>query len=123
MPAQPKLAGAAASKYKFATWDEMVAEATVDVPPYEIPMDPENPADVIVIPCPDGDKYVDITRAQLRGDAALMLEAMVPDAHDRERLRIKMRGIHFNIIDVITSNVLRHYLGLTKVDTEDPGNS
>jgi hypothetical protein len=126
MPAQkPKLAASAAAQYKFATWDEMAAEATVDIPPYELPMS-DKPGDVIIIPMPDGDRYLNIDQGQRVGNVNLLLENLIPDAKDRARVRTKMRGTSFLIVDVLTSNVLNHYFGLTKPTgkTEaDPGNS
>lgn len=119
-PQSPKLAGKAASEVRFATWDEMVAEATVDLPPYEVPFGGD---DVMTIPVPDGERYLLLVAAQRRGDAVGILDNLVPDKKDRERLKVKMRGVHFPIIDTLAGKVLSYYFGLgTGVEAES-GNS
>lgn len=121
-PTRPKLAGDAARKAHYVSWDELVAEATVDLSDYELSfgVNEDGERDSIAIPCPDGDQYIDITQGQRLGDAGLILRALVRDEDDFQRLRIKMRGVHFPIIDNLASSVLRYYFGLTPDDQGNP---
>lgn len=119
----PKLATKAASETRFPTWEELVAEANEDaaqVDPYQIPIG-EN--DVIIVPFPDGPRYMEILQGQRYRDAKMIIENLIPDAHDRARIIAKMRGVHFNIIDVLSSKILRHYYGLGVTSEAAEGNS
>jgi hypothetical protein len=123
MPARPKTALKEASETRFPTWDELVAEATIDLPDYQLPL-PDGTA--IAIPCPDGDKYIDIVRAQRTGNAVAIFEALFPDNVDQGKMRKLFRGtkekpVHFPIIDVLCSKVLRYYYGLS-IQSEESGN-
>lgn len=110
----------------FPTWDELVAEANVDIPPYQLPL-PEitgpdgevvQEAEVIEIPVPDGGKYVAISMAEARGDAAAILLELFPDNATRTRVVRALRGAHFPIVGVISRKVLRHFYGMPIVDRE-----
>lgn len=119
MPAQPKLATASP---KFPTWDQMVAEANGRTPE-DVYLLPFSEDDVVEIPCPDGDRYLDLVDGQRRGDAMKVMESLFPDKDDRAKVRSKMRGVHFDIVDMLATNVLRHYYGLSIVPEEKSGNS
>lgn len=128
MPARPRTALNAAKKYKVKTWDEMVAEANADegIPVFELPLGKKanGEDDVIEIPCPSGDSYMNIVQGQRTGDIKLIFENLILDQTDRIRLRTKMKNAGFRIVDVLTSEVLAHYFGLTGVEDEaDEGNS
>jgi hypothetical protein len=123
MPARPKLAKVEAGEVKFPTWDELVAEATIDKDDYVLPL--PNGA-TVTIPCPSGDAYIELVRAQRTGNAVAVLEALVPDNVDMLKIRNAMRGtkeqpVHFPIIDVIAGKVLRYYYGLS-IESEEQGN-
>jgi hypothetical protein len=126
MPARPRTALKAASEttVSFPTWDELVAEATVDLEPYQIPF---ADGSVIEVPCPTGDMYLDLVAAQKRGDAAGILEALFPDNVERIKIRKHMRGtkehpVHFPIVDVLAGKILRYYYGLSIESQETSGN-
>jgi hypothetical protein len=123
MPARPKLAAKEASEVTFPTWDELVAEARIDKPDYILPL-PDG--SVLTIPCPSGDAYIDLVRAQRTGNAVAVLEALLPDSIEQGKLRRALRGtkekpVHFPIIDVIAGKVLRYYFGLS-IASEESGN-
>lgn len=127
MPARPKLAAKEASEteVRFPTWDDLAAEAFIDKPPYQLPL-PDG--STMVIPCPSGDAYVELVRAQRTGDAVAILEALMPDNVEQIKLRKAMRGtketpVHFPIIDVIAGKVLRYYFGLSIEPQVASGNS
>lgn len=125
MPARPRTALNAAKKYKVKTWDQMVAEANADegIPVFELPLS-DKAGDVVVIPCPSGDAYMNIVQGQRTGDIKLIFENLILDETDRMRLRTKMKYAGFRIVDVLTSEVLAHYFGLSGVEDEaDEGNS
>lgn len=108
---------------KFATWDEMVAEANSQaegIEDYPLEMGPD---DVIQIPFPDGARYIAIVAAQRTGDAGGILDNLIPDKTDRLRVVTKMRGVKFPIVDVLASKVLRHFYGLPIQTEEKSGNS
>jgi hypothetical protein len=115
MPARPRTALKAASEVqRFPTWDELVAEATIDLPPYQLPL-PDGKT--IEIPCPDGDKYLDLVAAQRQGNAVGIFQALFPDSVEQIKMRKLFRGtkekpVHFTIIDVLAGKVLRYYYGL-----------
>lgn len=114
-PRAPKLATAEAAEVRFPTWDELVAEATIDKEDYQLPL-PDG--SVLTIPCPSGDAYINLVRAQRTGDAVGVLEALLPDNVEQGKLRRALRGtkekpVHFPIIDVIAGKVLRYYFGLS----------
>lgn len=113
----PKLATKAASEVSFPTWDDLVAEATPEqqLTPYWIPFDKDG--DGVSVPCPDGPQYLEIVAAQQVGDGNRILKAMISDDHDRARVIAKMRGVHFGIVDTLTSKILRYYYGLS-IETE-----
>jgi hypothetical protein len=110
----------------FPGWDELVAEATRtaetagSMESYELPLG-EN--DVVYIERFDGDRYLDFIDAQRRGDSATLMEAMFPDKAVRDRVRIKMRGAPFEIVDVLGAKVIRHFYGLSIETEERSGNS
>lgn len=117
MPARPKKTDVSA----FPSWDELVAEAHVDLPPYQLPLPPikntetgevVQESEVIEIPVLKGDAYISLTMAQARGDAASMLFTLFPDNSTRARVMRATAGADFRIVDVITSKVLRHFYGL-----------
>jgi hypothetical protein len=123
MPARPKTALKEASETRFPTWDELVAEATIDKEPYQLPL-PDGT--VMEIPCPSGDTYIDIVRAQRTGNAVAIFEALFPDSVEQGKMRRLFRGtkekpVHFPIIDVLSSKVLRYYYGLS-IEAEESGN-
>lgn len=117
-PASPKLAKASA----FPTWDDLVAESTPEeqLAPYQLPFDE---GDVVTIPCPDGARYLDILHGQSTGDGRLIIESLIPDVADRTRVIDRMRGVHFGIVDTLTSKVLRYYYGLSIETEAQAGNS
>jgi hypothetical protein len=125
MPAKPKLATVAASETEavFPTWDELVAEANIDKPDYQLPL-PDG--STITIPCPSGDAYIELVQAQRTGNAVAVLEALVPDNVEMIKIRRAMKGtkekpVHFPIIDTIAGKVLRYYFGLS-IQSEEQGN-
>lgn len=124
-PSAPKLAGKAASEVRFPTWDELAAEATIDMPLYELPLGvtAKGEPDVVEIPIPDGASYLKIVRAQRTGDANVIFDELFPDELVRERVRVKMRGVHFPIIDVLVGNVLSYYYGVGLQVEAKSGNS
>lgn len=130
-PRKPQLATAAAASTSssFPTWDQLVAEATLDKPPYQLPL-PATEVDgrkhretVLEIDVPDGDRYLDLSAAQRRGDAIGVLQALFPDLADQARVRAAMRGVHFPIVDVLAGKVLSHFFGLSIVSEQTSGNS
>lgn len=122
MPAQPKLAGKAASEVRFPTWDELVAEAQGPNPvtPYRIPFSED---EVIEIPVPDGARYLDIVDAQRRGDVVALMEALFPDRKVRAKMQTKLKGAPFEIVDLIGAKAMRHFYGLNIETEEKSGNS
>ena len=123
-PRAPKLATKEASEVRFPTWDELVAEATVDKEPYQLPL-PDG--SVIEIPCPTGDMYLDLVAAQRVGDANGIFQALFPDNVEQVKMRKLFRGtkerpVHFPIIDVLAGKVLRYYYGLSIESQEKSGN-
>lgn len=120
MPAKPRTALKEASEVRFPTWDEMVAEATIETGPYKLPM-PDG--EIIEIPVFDGDTYLEIIQAQRTGDAGALFELLFPDRADQTRVRKAMKGAHFAIIDVLSAKVLRHFYGLSIETEEQEGNS
>ena len=120
----------------FPTWDELVAEAHVDKPPYLLPL-PEikddsgkvvQKAEVLEIGCPDGGKYVSLTMWQQMGNASQMLFELFPEGTVRARVLRALRGADFPIVDLITTKVLQHFYGTLAapdrnqpVETDDGG--
>jgi hypothetical protein len=103
----------------FPTWDELVAEAHVDKPPYLLPL-PEirddkgkvvQPAEVLEILCPSGGSYVSLTMWQQMGNASQMLFELFPEGTVRARVLRALRGADFPIVDLITTKVLQHFYG------------
>lgn len=117
------------TKPSFPTWDELVAEAAVESgadsgdfrDSYIIPMG--DAEDDVVIERFDGDRYLKIIDAQRRGDAVAIMEGLFPDKTVRERVRIKMRGAPFEIVDVLGNKVIRYFYGLSIQREEQSGNS
>ena len=126
MPAKPRTALKAATEttVAFPTWDDLVAEATIDKEPYQIPF---SDGTAIEVPCPTGDAYLELIAAQKRGDATAIFDALFPDEIDKIKMRRKMRGtkehpVHFPIVDVLAGKVLRYYYGLSIEAEETSGN-
>jgi hypothetical protein len=107
MPARPKLAAKAAGN--FPTFDELAADAREVSPedPYLLPLPG---GDVIEIRL-NGDQYLTLTRAQLRGDYETMFETLFPDAEDRALVRIHFRKAPALMADRLIGNVLSYFYG------------
>jgi hypothetical protein len=107
MPAKPKIAAKAAAN--FPSFDELAEDARAASPdsPYLLPLPG---GDVIEITL-NGDQYLAITRAQLRGDYETMFETLIPDAEDRALVRIHFRKAPALMMDRLTGNVLSYYYG------------
>lgn len=127
MPARPKLVDASDTT-RFPTWDELVSEATVDLPPYQLPMpvdpnDPDAEPRIIEIPVLDGDHYIDLVDAQRRGDIVGVFRALFENDEDRALVRRHMKGVHFPIMDKLATKVIRYFYGLSIEAEERSGNS
>lgn len=124
-PRKPRLADTSDSM--FPTWDDLVAEANIDKPPYQLPLPAVGkiPAEVVEIDVPSGEAYLSIVEAQSRGDSGAILRHLLPDPKKRQRVVTGLAGAHFPIVDVIATKVLRYFYGLSIAplgDTEDgPG--
>lgn len=120
----PRTEGKAATK--FPGFEDLLAEAqrtsetAGKTEPYELPFGED---DVVLIERFDADTYLDFIDAQRRGDSAAIMVAMFPDKKVRERVRIKMRGAPFEIVDVLATKVIRHFYGLSIETEERSGNS
>lgn len=127
MPARPKLA----TEQRFPTWDELVEEATIDLPPYQLPLPPRyddkgeeiEAATVVEIPVLDAEQYIGVVQAQRVGSAVGVFEALFPDVVTRGIVRRHLKGVHFPIMDVIATKVVRYFYGLSIEKQVDEGNS
>lgn len=126
MPAAPK------ADTSLSTWDQMVADAhsmVEEIGPFQLPLgditiDGKTEKNVTVdIPCPDGVNYLLIVQAQRAGNVPLLLDSLIPDHEDRQRVISKMTGVPWPIVDVLAGKVLRHYYGLSIEVEEKSGNS
>lgn len=106
-----KLSAADVSSPAFPTWDDLVAEAhdQADLPPYQLPLPG---GEVIEVPVFDGQRYLDIVRAQRRGDGPAVMEALFPDVAERTQVIAAMKGVHWVIVDVLAAKILRYFYGL-----------
>lgn len=107
---------------RFPTWDELVEEArpSGEQPPYQIPFGPD---DVVEIERPDGDRYLRIIDAQRRGDAVALMAGLFPDDKVRDKVRAKMKGADFEIVDLLGSKAMRYFYGLNIETEAKTGNS
>jgi hypothetical protein len=92
----------------FPTYDELVAEAHIDKPPYQLPLPDKT---VLEIPVPSGAAYLTLVDAQKRGDASTVFRVLVP-ADEQPRMQIHFSNAHFPIMDVLANRVLGYYYGL-----------
>lgn len=124
-PTKPQLATKAASEVRFPTWDELVAEATIELPPYQLTLPPvgDKEPEVIEIPVFSGEQYIQIVHAQRIGDAVGLFEAVFPDLKDRGKVIKALKGVHFPFFDKFTTKVLRYFYGLGIETEETSGNS
>lgn len=131
MPARPKLATKEAAEVRFPTWDELAEEATIDLPPYQLPLPARydekgkeiEAAMVIEIPVLDAEQYISVVSAQRVGSAVGVFEALFPDVITRGTVRRHLKGVHFPIMDVIATKVVRYFYGLSIEKQVDEGNS
>lgn len=104
----------------FPSWDELVAEAHVDTPPYRLPLPAVKGVDgkvfqeteTIEIPVFDGERYLQLMAAQRVGDAQGCMNALFPDREERQKVVNAMRGAPWPIVDVVATKVIRHFYGL-----------
>lgn len=120
MPAKPKLATDAASEVRFPTWDELVAESKIDLPPYQLPLPS---GEVIEVPVFSGEQYIQIVHAQRIGDAVGLFEAVFPDVKTRGKVIGALKTVHFPFFDKLTTKMLRYFYGLGIETEEQAGNS
>lgn len=121
---KPSRAAGAVEASAFPTWDDLVSEAhsSADMPPYQLALPPlaDGKPRHLTIEVPDGARYIDLIRAQRRGDAPGMIEALFPDAQDRVQFTLASRGADWTIVDVVVTKVLRYFYGLdTYVEKRD----
>jgi hypothetical protein len=107
---------------EFATWDQLVAEAQVDVPPYQLPVSAK---EKLTIPVPSGTSYALLQQALRTGDIAATINNLAGgDEKLQKRLWELMGKAHFPIVDLLATKVLRHYFGQNGVVEEaEPGES
>jgi hypothetical protein len=105
-------------KLEFSNWDELVAEAHIDVEPYVLPGVPVFDEDGkttdervdLTIPCPSGTGFTALRGGLERGDLSGVIVSLGADDDELTDHLWKLCGkADFPVVDLLATKVLRHY--------------
>lgn len=118
--APPRKAALKKKTSQFPTWDELVAEAHVDRPPFvlrDVPIfdektgKPTGEREDVEIPVISGQAYVMLTRARLAGDVGSVFMHLFEEDELRGRMFDLIGKADFPVVDNLALSVVNHYMG------------